>query len=98
MIFDEPPLHMLYVYARFGEEQQIYIAAGLEVGEKEIGDCIGEAEVIDGWDGSHRLTVKTYLVNESSAEECIAVYLPEEGYYLYQITADTDLPEFLQRS
>ncbi len=93
VIFDEPPLHMLYVYARFGEEQQIYIAAGLEVGEKEIGTCIGEAEVIDGWDGSHRLTVKTYLVNACSTEECIAVYFPEEGYYLYQIT--NDIPDYL---
>lgn len=95
-VFDDPPPHLLYVYARFGEDQHIYQAVGLEAGEKEIGDCLGEAEMFDGWSGTHRLTVKAYLVKERSAEECIAVYFPEEGYYLYQIT--NEIPDFLQRS
>lgn len=95
-VFDEPPPHLLYAYARFGEEQRIYKTVGLEVGEKELGDCLGEAEMYDGWSGTHRLTVKAYLVKERSAEDCIAVYFPETGYYLYQIT--NEIPDYLQRS
>ncbi len=95
-VFDEPPPHLLYAYARFGEEQRIYKTVGLEVGEKELGDCLGEAEMYDGWSGTHRLTVKVYLVKDRSVEDCIAVYLPETGYYLYQIT--NEIPDYLQRS
>ncbi|MCR4645900.1 MAG: hypothetical protein K5695_10920 [Oscillospiraceae bacterium] len=94
MEFDEPPPHILYIYARIGEEKRIYKALGLEVSEKEFGDYLCDAEMFSESDYTKRTIAQVYLVKDRSSEELIAVHFSNEnGYYLYEYVEDVFLPD-----